>query len=204
MLGSSLTAVSSTPYGVSAHVSDTSVLYNRYKSGIPDQVPSELVPQLDPFLSLNDLVLLTHALLTLSILLEISPKPTYPLVEKSVLPTVYQLAYSPSIFGATLEALTGFFQALVSADNEIAGHIVPGLVLAFEKDKSGDSSAANISKCISAVVKGYQDMAAGIIAEFAKSIKVTDDGPRSITKLETDATALSSSLVRSRRSSMSY
>ncbi|KAG8864313.1 hypothetical protein FRB96_006134 [Tulasnella sp. 330] len=147
------------------------VLLQQYKSGVPEHIPAEIVPQLIHFLSLNDLVLMTHALSTLNILLRVSPKQTYPLVEKSVLPTVYQLAHSPSVSGTALEALTEFFQDLVAADNDIAGHIVPGLVLALEKSKTGETSPSNVSKCVSAVVRGYHDLAAGIIAEFAKSIK---------------------------------
>ncbi|KAG9023812.1 hypothetical protein FRB95_012465 [Tulasnella sp. JGI-2019a] len=157
--------------GKSSAFSCLEVLLQQYKSGVPQHIPGEIIPQLIPFLSLNDLVLMTHALSTLNILLRVSPKQTYPLVEKSVLPTVYQLACSPSVSGTALEALTEFFQDLVAADNDIAGHIVPGLVIALEKPKTAETSPANVSKCVSAVVKGYHGLAAGIIAEFAKSIK---------------------------------
>lgn len=143
-----------------------------YPSGIPDQIPQDLVSQLQSFLSLNDLALLTHSLTTLTILLTLAPKETFPLVESSILPTTYQLAFSPLVSGASLEALTDFFCALVTADHEIATHVVPGLKLALEKSGASDASPANVAKCIAAVVKGSPDVAAGTIAEFAKFAKV--------------------------------
>ncbi|KIO24797.1 hypothetical protein M407DRAFT_244321 [Tulasnella calospora MUT 4182] len=147
------------------------VLLKKYPNGIPNHIPNELVPQLQSFLSLNDLPLLTHALTTLSILLTIAPKETFPLVESAVLPTTYQLAFSPLVSGACLDALTDFFCSLVTADHEISTHVVPGLRFALEKSGAPDASPANVAKCISAVVKGFPDVAAGTIAEFAKSVK---------------------------------
>lgn len=143
-----------------------------YQSGIPQDIPDTLVPQLQGLLSLNDLVLLTHALTTLSILLTLAPRETFPLVEASLLKPIYEIAYSPLVSGAALEALTEFFCTLVQADGEISGHVVPGLVTALEKNAGADTSPANVSKCISAVVKGASSIAAGVIAEFAKAIKV--------------------------------
>lgn len=118
------------------------------------------------------MVLLTHALATLSILLKLAPKETFPLVESSILPEAYKIAYSPLISGSALEALTEFFCVLSEADNEIAGHAVPGLILSLEKNASEDVSPANVSKCIGAVVKGSPDITAGIVAEFSKAVKV--------------------------------
>ncbi|KAG8898086.1 hypothetical protein FRB99_007676, partial [Tulasnella sp. 403] len=146
-------------------------LLRRCKSGIPSHIPHDLVPQLQGFLSFNDLVLLTHALTTLAILLTLFPKEIFPLVESSILPQTYQIAYSPAVSGSALEALTDFFCALVVADSQIATHVVPGLVQGLEKSSSADTSPSNVSKCISAVIKGSPGIAAGTIAEFSKAIK---------------------------------
>jgi cullin-associated NEDD8-dissociated protein 1 len=114
-------------------------------------------------------------LITLTILLKISASETFPLVESSTLPIVYDISYSPLVSGTALEALTDFFYGLVVADDQIGNHVVPGLVLALEKSISTDKSPANVSKCISAVVRGCPDIAAGVIAEFAKAIKVRSE-----------------------------
>ncbi len=144
----------------------------RFRSGIDKQIPDILVPQLQDYFSLQDLVLLTQALNTGSVLLTLAPKETFPLVEKSLLQPVYQLAHSPLVSGSALEALTNFYCALVVADPEIATRVVPGLVAAIEKHERAEASPENVSKCISAVVRGSPAIAAGVIAEFSKAIKV--------------------------------
>jgi len=111
-------------------------------------------------------------LTVLTVLLTYAPGASYPLVESSIVAPVYQLACSPLIAGQALEALASFFGALVEADNQIASHVVPGLVIALEKSNAGETSPANVSKCISAIVKGAMSIAAGVIAEFAKAIRV--------------------------------
>lgn len=40
------------------------------------------------------------------------------------------------------------------------------------KGADDDRSPANVGKCVAAIVRGYQDIAAGVIVEFAKAIKV--------------------------------
>ncbi|KAG8930309.1 hypothetical protein FRC03_000633 [Tulasnella sp. 419] len=147
------------------------VLLKRFTSGIPPELPSVLIPELLPLISTSDLVLLSHSLTTLTILLVQAPTVVYPIVESKVVKPVYDIAYSPLVSGSALDSLTDFFRALVEADREIATHVVPGLTMALEKSNAPDASPANISKCLSAIVKGAMGIAAGVIAEFSKAIK---------------------------------
>lgn len=59
------------------------------------------------------------------------------------------------------------------ADNQIATHVVPNLVLAVEKAPKADASLSNVAKCIGGVVVAQRGVAAGTIAEFAKHLRVS-------------------------------
>jgi cullin-associated NEDD8-dissociated protein 1 len=76
------------------------------------------------------------------------------------------------VSGPALEALLGFFDALVQADNQISTHLVPNLVIAVEKTPKVEASPANVARCVAQVVKSQQAVAAGTIAEYSKNIKV--------------------------------
>jgi cullin-associated NEDD8-dissociated protein 1 len=54
-------------------------------------------------------------------------------------------------------------------------HIIPNLVIAVEKAPRGEASSANVARCVAAVVKSQQGVAAGVIAEYSKNFKVTCD-----------------------------
>lgn len=125
------------------------------------------------YLSTNDISLLSHALLTLALLLQLSPQATFPEVEQEHLREVYTIAHSPLISGAALDSLLAFFDALVNADGQIATHIIPNLVISLSKALKADASYGNVAKCVGQVVKSQPTIAAGAIAEFTKNIKVS-------------------------------
>lgn len=144
----------------------------RYKAGIPAQLPSTLIPQLKVYVTTNDISLLAQALLIIALLLELSPSTTFPEVERDILKNIYAIAHSPLISGVPFESVLAFFAALVEADQQIAAHIVPNLVISVEKAQKAEASPANVAKCVGQVVKSQQSIAAGTIAEFAKHLKV--------------------------------
>lgn len=96
----------------------------------------------------------------------------FPEVEQDLLADIYRIAHSPLVSGAALDTLFRFFAALVQADNQIATHLVPNLVISVEKAPKSDASPANVAKCIAQVVKSQQGVAAGTIAEYSKNLKV--------------------------------
>lgn len=144
-----------------------------YKDGIPDELITTLVEQLKHYVSTNDISLLAHALTTLALLLQLSPQKTFPAVEAVYLKDIYVIAHSPLITGSALDSLLQFFSALVDADEQIASHVIPNLVIALQNKSKSEASYSNIAKCIGAVVKSQQAMAAGTVAEFAKHFRVS-------------------------------
>jgi cullin-associated NEDD8-dissociated protein 1 len=143
-----------------------------YSSGVPSGLPPTLMSQIKPYLSVSDISLLSQALTTLSILLEVAPAATFPEVEKTLLSDIYNVSHSPLISGSALDSLLHFYDALVSADQQIATHVLPNLVLASEKAPKGSSNPVNVGKCVAQVVKSCQAVAAGAIAEYSKNLKV--------------------------------
>ncbi|TFK38693.1 TIP120-domain-containing protein [Crucibulum laeve] len=156
------------------------VLLRSYTSGIPPALPASLIPQIKPYLSTSDISLLSQALSTLAILLELSPATAFPEVERDILNDIYVIAHSPLVSGAALDSLFRFFAGLVQADNQIATHIVPNLVFSSEKAPKGESSSSNVAKCIAQVVKSQHDVAAGTIAEYSKNLKKTSKAKPSL------------------------
>jgi cullin-associated NEDD8-dissociated protein 1 len=131
-----------------------------------------LIEQLRPFLTVNDITLLSHALTVLAVLLQKSPSNTFAIIEKQLLSTIYTVAHSPLVTGAALESVLAFIDALVQADGQIATHVIPGFVLSADKVPKEESSPGNVAKGIAQVVKSQQGVAAGTIAEYSKHIKV--------------------------------
>lgn len=146
----------------------------RYKGGIPEALPGNLIPILKPYMSSSDIYLLAQALSVIALLLELSPRTTFPVVEKDLLQDIYIIAHSPLVSGAAFDAVLAFFAALVEADMEIATHVVPSLVISVDRASKAETSLTNVAKCIGQVVKSQQGIAAGTIAEFAKNLKVCD------------------------------
>ena len=93
-------------------------------------------------------------------------------MEHDLLNEIYTVAHSPLVSGVALESLFRFFAALVQADNQIATHVVPNLVISAEKAPKAESSPSNVAKCIAQVVKAQHSVAAGTIAEYSKYLKV--------------------------------
>ncbi|THH17136.1 hypothetical protein EW146_g3609 [Bondarzewia mesenterica] len=148
-----------------------SVLLARYEGGVPADLVPVLVSQLKSYLTTFDISLLSQTFTLLALLLQLSPGIAFPEVEREVLQDVYIIAHSPLVSGAALEAVLAFFAALVEADSQIAAHVVPSLMKAVDTAPKNTMSLANIAKCVSQVVKSYQAVAAGVIAEFSKYIK---------------------------------
>ncbi|KAF9235878.1 armadillo-type protein [Melanogaster broomeanus] len=117
-------------------------LLNRYQYGIPRDLPSSLLPQVKLYVGTSDISLLSQALSILALLLELSPSTTFPEVEKELLSDIYQIAHSPL------------------ADRQIATHVVPNLVIGFEKSSRAEANPSNIAKCIGQVVRSSQGVAA--------------------------------------------
>jgi cullin-associated NEDD8-dissociated protein 1 len=139
---------------------------------MPDDLQDTLVDNLLPYLTPSDPTLLLHSLELLTFLLRSWPKTWFAPTERKVLARVYPLACEPLLLPSSLDALLGFVYALAEADGEIAGHLVGGLKIAFEKSAGGVVVAGNVSKCLGAVVMAQRPIAAGTISEFAKHIKV--------------------------------
>jgi cullin-associated NEDD8-dissociated protein 1 len=146
--------------------------FRSYSSGIPSGLPSVLVPQVKPYVSTSDIPLLSQALIILALLLELSPTTAFPEVERDLLSNIYTIAHSPLVSGVVLDSALAFFAALVLADQQIAAHVVPNLVLAMDQADKGQTSSANVARCIAQVVKSQHDIAAGTIAEYLKPLKV--------------------------------
>lgn len=113
------------------------------------------------------------ALSVVALLLELSPKATYPEVESVLLTDIYDVAHSPLVAGAAFDSILAFFAALVEADMEVATHVVPNLAIAVEKAPKAEASQGNVARCIGQVVKAQRGVAAGTVAEFSKHLKVS-------------------------------
>jgi cullin-associated NEDD8-dissociated protein 1 len=109
----------------------------------------------------------------ITLLLRTAPQEAYPLIEATILPSIYSSAVSPSLTANLLDSLLDFFGSLVAADPPIANRLVLSLTLALDQVGSGPGSAANTSKCIAAVIRNEITLAAGTISDFAKAIKVS-------------------------------
>jgi cullin-associated NEDD8-dissociated protein 1 len=143
-----------------------------YTSGIPPALAPALISQVKIYLTTADISLLSQALIVVTLLLELTPKATFPEVERDLLSDIYSIAHSPLVSGAALDSLLGFFSALVRADNQISTHLVPNLVISVEKAPKAEASSANVAKCVAQVVQSQQNVAAGVIAEYSKNLKV--------------------------------
>ena len=149
-----------------------SLTVHRYEHGVPDHLLHVLIPQLKAYVSSTDISLQSHALSLFALLLQLSPKSTFPEVEREVLTDVYGISCSPLTSGAALDSVLAFFAALVEADFQISSHVVSSLTRNAPEKSKGDVSFPNVAKCVAQVVKSHQVIAAGVIAEFSKNLKV--------------------------------
>ncbi|KAI0307414.1 TIP120-domain-containing protein [Multifurca ochricompacta] len=150
-----------------------SMLLSRYENGVPANLLRTLIPQLKSYVSSTDISLQSQALSLFALLLQLSPKSTFLEVEREVLEDVYGIAYSPLTSGAALDSVLAFFGALVEADFQIATHVVSSLTRGAPEKPKGDVSYPNVAKCVAQVVRSYQALAAGVIAEFSKTLKLS-------------------------------
>ncbi|KAG7450909.1 ARM repeat-containing protein [Guyanagaster necrorhizus] len=159
------------------------VLITSYTDGIPPRLAPSLISQIKSYISTADISLLSQALNTLSILLQITPATSFPEIEESLLSEIYLISYSPLVSGAALDSLLNFYSTLVQADNQIAAHVVPNLVLNVEKAPKSETSPSNVAKCVAQVVKSQHGIAAGVIAEYSKHLKQTSKAKPSLVVL---------------------
>ncbi|PBK61875.1 ARM repeat-containing protein [Armillaria solidipes] len=159
------------------------VLVKSYTGGIPPGLAPSLISQIKSYISTTDISLLSQALNTLSILLQLTPATSFPEIEKTLLPEIYLISYSPLVSGAALDSLLNFYSTLVQADNQIAAHVVPNLVLKVEKAPKAETSPSNVAKCVAQVVKSQHGIAAGVIAEYSKHLKQTSKAKPSLVVL---------------------
>lgn len=137
---------------------------------MPAAAAPTLIEQVKPFLSTTDISLLSQALLTLSVTLQVTPATSFPEIEKGLLNTIYTISCSVLLSGAALDSLLAFYGALVQADNQIAAHVVPSLVIGVQKVPKAEASAGNVARCVAQVVRSDNGIAAGVIAEYAKHV----------------------------------
>ncbi|PFH48269.1 hypothetical protein AMATHDRAFT_65821 [Amanita thiersii Skay4041] len=159
------------------------VMLRSYSAGIPFDLPATVIPQIKPYLTAGDSQPISRAFSILTLLLELSPSITFPVVEREVLTDVYSIAHSSLLPAYGLDSLLRFIDALVHADNQIATHIVPNLVIAVEKAPKTDASPGNVAQCVAQVVKSQQAVAAGTIAEFSKNLKKSSRATSSLVVL---------------------
>jgi cullin-associated NEDD8-dissociated protein 1 len=145
---------------------------SRYGTSVPSNLPAELIPQLKAFINTNDVSLLSQSLAVVTSLLQQAPKSAFPQVERDLLSDIAELAHSPRVSGAALDSLLAFVAALVCADDQIGNHLIPNLTISADKAPKADVSLANVARCVAQVAKAQQAVAAGIIAEFTKHVKV--------------------------------
>ncbi|KAI6009790.1 hypothetical protein EDC04DRAFT_2610523 [Pisolithus marmoratus] len=89
--------------------------------------------------------------------------------------------------GAALNLLLLFFSALVTADDQIAMHVVPRLVIAVQKSsRKGDANPMHMAKCIGEVVRSQQGVTIGMIAEYSKYIKVANNCLTSLAEFKSE------------------
>jgi cullin-associated NEDD8-dissociated protein 1 len=151
--------------------SKADLITTRY-SAMPASLPAELVPQIKPFITLQDTSLLSQALSVPVALLRRQPATAFPVVEKDLLGDLYPLAISQLVTGPALDAILAFFAALIEADPEIATRVIPNLTGAYERAGKGEASPGNVARCLAQVVKSYSGVAAATISQFAKQVKV--------------------------------
>ncbi|KAG5725387.1 Cullin-associated NEDD8-dissociated protein 1 [Termitomyces sp. T112] len=159
------------------------ILLKSYTTGIPPGLAPALIAQVKPYISITDIALLSQALSILALLLKLTPRTTFPEVEKHLLLSIYEISHSSLLTANALDSLLSFYAALVQADNQISTHVVPNLVISVEKAPKAEASPANVAKCIAQVVKSQPNVAAGTIAEYSKYIKKSSKAKSSLVVL---------------------
>ncbi|KAG6884973.1 hypothetical protein C0992_005551, partial [Termitomyces sp. T32_za158] len=159
------------------------ILLRSYTTGIPPGLVPALIAQVKSYISTADIALLSQALSILALLLELTPRTTFPEVEMHLLSTIYEISHSSLLTANALDSLLSFYAALVQADDQISTHVVPNLVISVEKASKAEASSVNVAKCIAQVVKSQPNVAAGTIAEYSKHVKKSSKAKPSLVVL---------------------
>lgn len=132
---------------------------------------SIVVPQLLPYLAVEEVSHFTNTLAVITLLLQLAPKDTFPIAESDILPLVYKCAVG-QLPSALLESVVAFLSSLVTADPPIANRLIPGITSSLEKSPAALASPLNASRCIGAIIRCEMGLAAATVSDFAKSLKV--------------------------------
>lgn len=107
------------PLKIAAFDTIDSLLTRTSTTSIPEEVSSNLLQDLEPLLTDQDVNLLPHALNTTAHLLASSSSDSSEIdIEDSLLPKIYQLVQSPLVQGPSLEGLLQFFKAYLKSGAE--------------------------------------------------------------------------------------
>jgi hypothetical protein len=147
----------------------------RYQSGLPAGLVATIIPQLLPYLAIEELSHFTNSLTVVTLMLQLAPHDAYPVAEAEILPIIYRCAVSHLPTGLLLDSVVEFFGSLVAADPPIANRLLPGLTAALEQTTPNNASPLNASRCIGAIVRCEMGLAAATVKDFAKSIKVISE-----------------------------
>lgn len=102
-------------------------------------------------------------------------------VTEDLLPNVQQLVETPALSPHLVDSLVAFFASYVRGDPEVATRLVPEMVAKADAQgalpdatQGGTSVHTSTSRCIGAIVGASPRNAAGVIAAFRKTIKVSN------------------------------
>lgn len=150
-----------------------SAVLNRIGSQLPAKTAESMLGELKPFVSQPTTIQ------TIALILAKQPKARASVT--SVLPQVYEVVRTPTMANAhQVEALSAFFSAYVSGDPDSATRIVPQLIDNLGKGgkipdatSGGTSVYSTTARVIGVVVQASLRNAAGVLALFQKTIKVS-------------------------------
>ncbi|KAM0790577.1 hypothetical protein ACM66B_004444 [Microbotryomycetes sp. NB124-2] len=170
-----------------------SLLSRSSDSDLTDDHIQAVANELQPLLNDNDVNLLPLALQTATTLLTSVPSSNN-IVSSDLLPQIYELARSPLLQGAALDALMDFFTAYVKVGAEPLELVKKFAQIAEEEDDTASrrgkteivevqsaQSLGTASRCISVVVRGAPNIADGVIQEYAKVVDSANASPSSLT-----------------------
>jgi len=159
-------------------------LLGRAGADVPAASAQALLADLEPLLTAEDANLLPLAVSSVTALLNHSAE-TLPAVQHTILPRALELVRSPLVQGHSLDALLGFFVALVTAGAEPVA-LVQALSAAADSQgqkevdasgvQTGMSALTASSRSIGVVVREVPGVASGVVAEYANVVKNSKSG----------------------------
>lgn len=170
------------PLKIAAFDSIDSLLTRTSSTSIPEEVSSNLLQDLEPLLTDQDVNLLPHALNTTAHLLASSSSDSEIDIEDSLLPKIYQLVQSPLVQGPSLEGLLQFFKAYLKSGAE-AKPLLKQLGATAVNAEGGKKVAAGqegiqnlvtASRCIGMIVKESKgSVGEEVVKDNEKILKVS-------------------------------